>query len=492
MIYPNKLWGADMGFTTLNFIYFCAGAIAVYYLLPYPWRKVWLLAACYFFYMFSEPAFGLLILAGTAMSYFAALAAEKHLLGKRKLWIALGLIYIFSVLFFFKYAQFFCQTLAALFRIHYVPSQSLVLPVGISFFSFAIAGYLFDVYRGKISAERSFPDYALFVAFFPTLLAGPIGRAREFLPQLKTARSFSPDKLRRGFLRFVVGAAKKMVLADTLAVFVASAYTDPSAVSGGALLLAAICYSLQIYIDFAAYSDMAIGTAEMLGFTVTENFTAPYLSASVQSFWKKWHISLTSWFREYLYFPLGGSRKGQFRAMLNVLIVFAVSGLWHGAAWSFVVWGLLNGAYQVLGRLSEPLRVALRQRLGIREENKLLLLWRGLFTFALITVAWIFFRAASLDQAVYIIKRILLILRDGVGWASVAAIFPKRQLALVLVCLIPCIWEDLRLARGKAFPRPRTAGWLYWFSILLLLLLISVFGVYGEGFNPQDFLYFNF
>ena len=481
-----------MSFTTVNFIMFFAVVSVIYYLLPCRWRNYLLLAASYFFYMSAEPAFGLLLLAGTLVSYFAALAAERQLLVKRTLWTALAVLYTFGVLFFFKYARFFCVSLLALIGVEYVPEWNILLPLGISFFSFSVTGYLFDVHRGKLAAEKNFVHYAVFVSFFPTLLAGPIGRAREFLPQLKAVRGFSTDHLRRGLLRFIVGAAKKMVLADTLGIFVGAAYADPSAVSGGALLLAAICYSVQIYIDFAAYSDMAVGTAEILGFSVTENFRAPYLSASVQSFWKKWHISLTSWFREYLYFPLGGSRRGMARAMLNVLIVFAVSGLWHGAAWTFVVWGLLNGAYQVVGRLTEPLRLRLRGRLGISEDARLLLLWRGLFTFALITATWIFFRAASIDQAVYIIKRILLILRDGFGWEGITNVFPKRQLLLVFVTLIPCVCEDIRIARGREFPMPKSAGWLYWGSILVLLLLISIFGVYGEGFDPQEFVYFNF
>lgn len=476
-----------MSFTTLNFIIFFAVVCFAYYLLPFPLRKYLLLAASWCFYMFAGPALILLILAGTAISYFAALAAEKQLLGSKTLWTAIGIIYTFGTLFFFKYAHFFISTLLG-----YTPQWNIILPLGISFFSFAIAGYLFDVHRGKTAAEKSFTDYALFVSFFPTLLAGPIGKAREFLPQLKAIHPLNTECLRRGLLRFVIGAAKKMVLADTLGIFVNAAYSDPSAVSGGALLLAAVCYSLQIYFDFSAYSDMAIGCADILGFKITENFRAPYLSVSVQSFWKKWHISLTSWFREYLYFPLGGSQKGSAREMANVLIVFAVSGLWHGAAWNFVLWGLLNGLYQVLGRITLPRREQLRTTLHIRENNQLLMLWRGLFTFALITAAWIFFRASSFEQAVYIIKRILLILRDGFGLDGITAIFPKRQVFISLICLIPCIIEDIRIHRGKAFPSPAHAGWRYWCTIFLLLLMISVFGIYGEGFDPQEFVYFNF
>ena len=480
-----------MSFTSLKFVAFFAVAAGGFYALPAKGKKPWLLACCYGFYMYARPAFGLLLAGGTLVGYLCGLACERALLGRKRLWTALGVGYTLGVLFLFKYLDFFCASLLPALGVSY-SGFSLALPVGISFFSFALCGYLFDIQKGRLQAEGNLLDFALFVAFFPTLLAGPIGQARTFLPQLKQPVVFQAERLRRGFLRFLWGAFKKLVAADTLGLIVDKAFAGPEGYSGGALLLAVICYSLQIYFDFSAYSHMAVGCAGMLGFSVTENFRAPYLSTSVKDFWKKWHISLTSWFREYLYFPLGGSRKGFFRTQLNVVIVFAVSGLWHGADWTFVLWGLLNGLYQAAGAVTEGLRGRVRGVLGVAEDSRWLHLWRLACTFALLTVSWIFFRADSMDQAIFIIKRILLILRDGFGWTSARALFSLRQVGLALLCLLPCLREDRLISLGQPAETFDGRPFAYWGTVLALVLMIAVFGVYGAGFDPKDFLYFSF
>ncbi len=480
-----------MSFTTPDFVLFFTVAAAGWHLLPARVKKPWLLAACYLFYMTARPAFALLLAGGTAVGYLCARAMDRRLWGRRDLWCALGVGYTLGMLFLFKYLDFFCTSLLPVFGVEYQGLQ-LALPVGISFFSFAVCGYLFDVQKGKLEAEPDLLDFAIFVAFFPTLLAGPIGRARSFLPQLKQPAPFDLYRTRRNFLRFLWGAVKKMVVADTLGIFVNKAFAGPEGWSGGALLLAVVCYSLQIYYDFSAYSDMAIGCAGMLGFAVTENFRAPYLSTSVKDFWKKWHISLTSWFREYLYFPLGGSKKGFWRTQINVIIVFAVSGLWHGAAWTFVLWGLLNGLYQAAGAVTAPLREKLWHRLGLSEASAGLRLWRVFCTFGLLAVTWIFFRATSLDQAIFIIKRILLILRDGFGWAKVAQLFPLRQVVLAVLMLVPCVFEDAAISQNKSLPALERTSFVYWGLVALMAVVILIFGVYGAGFDQSAFLYFNF
>ena len=480
-----------MSFVTLKFILFFAVAAAGWYLLPQRLRRFWLLAAGYAFYALSSGALALLLLADTLVGYAAAFATEREWLGRRKLWTALGAVAVLGGLFFFKYFNFFCASILPVFGVSY-GALKLLLPLGISFFSFAICGYLFDVCGGKMEAERSFVDFAVFVAFFPVLLAGPIGRARDFLPQLKTPAGFDYARFKRGVLRFAWGAFKKLVIADTLGLAVDAAYADPAGVSGGAMLVAALLYSLQIYFDFAAYSDMAIGCADALGFRVTENFKAPYISRSVRSFWKKWHISLTSWFRDYLYFPLGGSRKGAARTQLNVLIVFAVSGLWHGAEWSFVFWGLLNGLYQVAERLCAPLRVKLHTKWKIEENNPWLAVAESVFTFLLLTIAWIFFRAENMAQAIYVIKHILLILRDGFGLGSALTLLTKRQALLLIFALIPCAIEESRVSRGKRLAVLDESIWRYWAAMLVLVLCIALFGIYGEGIDMRQFVYFQF
>ena len=480
-----------MSFTTLKFVIFIAIVAVLYYLLPKKLQKYCLLAASYAFYVMAGGWLALLLLADTAFSYVCALGTQREWLGRRKLWTALGVVGVFLVLFLFKYFDFFCTSLLPLVGVAF-DGLHLLLPVGISFFSFAICAYLFDVQSGKLEAERNFIDYANFVSFFPVLLAGPINKARDFLPQLKAPVAYSSENVKRGMLRFTWGAFKKMVLADTLLQIVNATYGDPWNISGGAMLVGVLIYSLQLYFDFAAYSDMAIGAAGVLGLRVPENFAAPYFSRTVRSFWRKWHMSLIGWFREYLYFPLGGSRKGSMRTKVNVLIVFAVSGLWHGAAITYILWGLLNGLYQVVGIATEPARKKLRAKIGISEDNRLLAIWQAVFVFLLLSAARIFFRAENLSHALYIFKHILLIVRDGFGFASVAELFPRPRLLLIIFSLLPCIIEDVRIAKGKRLADLGQSTWRFWGAMLVLTLVIAVFGIYGKGIDMGQFIYFNF
>ena len=477
-----------MSFVTLKFLAFFALLTLLYWLLPQKLRKIWLLIGCYAFYTLGNGAFALLLASDTLLTFFCAIAAERELLGKRKLWTGLGIAFLLGGLFCFKYASFLWETVLGMKT---QPLAAWVLPMGISFFTFSICGYLFDVGAGKIQAEKNLLNYGVFAAFFPTLPAGPINRAAEFLPQLHGESRYDAARMRRGFLRFVLGMAKKLVAADNIGLYVDAAYADPTAVSYGAMLVAALLYSFQIYLDFSACTDMAVGCAQMLGYAVPENFHAPYLSRSVRAFWKKWHISLTDWFRQYLYFPLGGSRKGKARTWLNILIVFAVSGLWHGAGYTFLLWGLLNGCYQIVELLLAPVGKRLRQRLHIREDNRILSLLQGIVTFLLVSAAWVLFRSESLTQAVYVGKHILLVLRDGFGSAEALKLVGSRQLVLIGVCLLLLLWEDVRKLRSRNADienRP----FAYWGVILLLALGISFFGVYGIGFDAQEFVYFQF
>lgn len=482
-----------MSYTSVGFPAFIVIFALLYFLLPGKYQRYTLLAGNYVFYMWWKPAFGILIFGGTLISYLAALAFEKELLGRKKLWITLGVCYNVGVLFIFKYLDFFCTAFTRALGLRYGHELTLLLPVGISFFTFSAAGYLFDVYRGKLAAEKSFINFSAFVSFFPTIMAGPIGYARNFLPQLNTPKQFDRARAKRGILRFAWGAVKKMVVADTIAVIVNTVYADAVNFSNGLILLAAAAYSMQIYFDFSAYSDMAIGTADFLGFSVMENFDAPYLVTSVKSFWKKWHISLTSWLREYIYFPLGGSRCGKWRTYFNVMVVFAVSGLWHGAAFSFVVWGILNGLYQVLGEITLPARKKLRAKLRIREDGRVLWLWRCAVTFALVTIAWVFFRAGSVTQGLYLVRRILSIVTDGFGGFSLGTLgLMKRQAIMLTIYTAVFVAADIFQAARKPLSALEKADFTYWGVILALALSVVFFGVYGRGFNPQDFVYFKF
>ena len=472
---------------SLKYAIFFAVAAGGWYLLPRRLRRFWLLAAGVVFYAMMGPQYLPFLVGAALVAYGAAVAAETRWLGRRRLWTALGLVCLLGTLFVCKYFNFFCASLAPGFAGFRIP-----LPPGLSFYCFGACAYLLDVQRGKLPAERDPVNVGAFLTFFPVVLAGPVGRARDFIPQLKAPRDFDAGCVRAGFMRFLRGLAKKLVAADRLGMIVDAAYADPSAVSGGAMLVAVLAYSLQIYLDFSAYSDMAIGCAEMLGLRVTENFKAPYCSRSVRDFWKKWHISLTDWFREYLYIPLGGSRKGEARTALNVLIVFAVSGLWHGAAWTFVIWGALNGLYQVAGSRTLPLRRRLRERLRIPETSPALAAFQGVVTFLLLTLAWIFFRAESLPQAVYVIKHILLIVRDGFGVSSAVALLSSRRWLLLAPVLGLCIREEVFLARGRRLPSDSASGFRFWGTAAALLLAAAAFGIYGAGFDAREFVYFRF
>lgn len=484
-----------MSFTSFLFFGFLTLILLGWYLLPGKLRRPWLLAANYIFYMWSIPALGLLLLASTALSYGAARwmgSPESGSGPRRRTILTVSCLIHFGLLFACKYLQ---MALDLLGRV--VPGLGglqvqLLLPAGISFFTFAVTGYLFDVWRGKIQAERNFLDYAIFVSFFPCILAGPIGQARSFLPQLREKHGFDAARLKDGLLRFAWGMAQKLVLADNIATMVNGAYGGKT-VSPLTWIVVILLYSLQIYFDFAGYSNMAIGVAESMGLVVPENFAAPYFSTSVTSFWKKWHMSLTGWFREYLYFPLGGSRKGAARTCLNILIVFAVSGLWHGAAVHYVVWGLLNGLFQVWERLTDPLRKRLNQRLKRPALRWTMLLFRWLWTYCLVSITWLCFRAESLTQLRFILGQILGLFHTGLGRLDLYALGLQDLLIPVLLGLggLNALVDGLR-ARGKRADRLSATVLPYYAVMAALLVTTALFGVYGAGFNPQDFVYFKY
>lgn len=484
-----------MSFTTFLFLGFFTLILLGWYLLPGRGQRIWLLAANYLFYMWSMPALGLLLLGETGLSYGAARwmgGPGDGPQGRRRAILTVACLLQFGLLFACKYLQMTLDLLGMILPGAAGLHVELLLPAGISFFTFAMTGYLFDVWRGKTPAERNFLDYAVFVSFFPCILAGPIGQARSFLPQLKTRRPFAAEQLKGGLLRFAWGMLQKLVLADNIGTMVNAAYAGQitTPLTWIAVLL---LYSLQIYYDFAGYSNMAVGLAQAMGLKVPENFDAPYFTTSVTGFWKKWHMSLTGWFREYLYFPLGGSRKGPPRTCLNILIVFAVSGLWHGAAVHYVVWGLLNGVFQVWERLTAPLRKRVEERLRAPALRGPYLVLRWALTYCLISLTWLCFRADSMAQLRYILGQILGLFRTGLGSLDLVALGLTKVMALVLLAWggVAALVDGLR-ARGKRVERLQKTVLPYYLVMLVLLLTVAICGVYGAGFNAQDFVYFKY
>ena len=405
-----------MSFASLHFAIFLPLVVLAYFYLPGRFKWPLLLAASWYFYASWEPIFLLLLLYSTVASWVGgSLIAGSDSRRNAKAWLWISVAAVLAPLVLFKYFNFINAQLAELLALHRprVFDVTFVLPLGISFFTFQALSYVIDVYRGDVPAERHFGIYALYKAFFPQLVAGPIERATRLLRTMQRLKC-KPDSIEFAFdaarvssgLRLVLwGLFKKLVIADSLAPIVDEIYAGPTYYDGVLLLVATYAFAYQIYCDFSGYSDIARGIARMLGIDLMLNFRRPYASVDVQEFWRRWHISLSSWFRDYVYFPLGGDRVGPWRWLLNVFVVFVLSGVWHGANWTFVAWGALHGTYYAVGRFTRPIRSWIRT--SNRWTSPVWSAWRVLVTFHLIAFAWIFFRADSLTSALVICDKVL-------------------------------------------------------------------------------------
>ncbi|WP_252723513.1 MBOAT family O-acyltransferase [Treponema pedis] len=382
-----------------------------------------------YFYACRNFAYILLILCSVAVTWLSGIFIErcnyysiippppKNIKIKKQLILSASLIINLAILFFFKYHNFFADTLIDIFSLFsldiHVPKFNILLPVGISFYTFQAIGYSIDVYKGTVKAEKNFLTYALFVTFFPQLVAGPIERTKNLLPQFKTDHLFDYKRVTDGLKLAAWGMFKKIVIADTLSVYVTAAYSDINYASGIALAVATFFFAVQIFCDFSGYSDIAIGVAKVLGFNLMKNFDKPYFSASISEFWRRWHISLSTWFKDYLYIPLGGSKVHISRHYINLLITFFISGLWHGAALHFVAWGVIHAFYLIAALITKNIRtrVLIRCRLASLDGTPK----RGwhivqiFITFCLVCIAWIFFRADSIQDALTILKKIIFV-----------------------------------------------------------------------------------
>jgi len=387
-----------MNFNSFSFLFFYPIVLLLFFRLPHKFRWGMLLIASYYFYMSWNPELIFLILFTTAVSYYSAIIMEKtEKKSTKKLWLIITLVTSLGILFFFKYFNFLSSSVTNAITAFGIPTQSftlkLILPVGISFYTFQTLSYVIDVYRGNIPAEHHFGYYALFVSFFPQLVAGPIERPENLLPQLKSEHTYNSTEAAIGAKRMLAGFFKKIVVADLLAPYVNTVFNHPTNVSGISIAIAAMLFAIQIYCDFSGYTDIAIGCARVMGIHLMQNFNNPYTAENIRDFWARWHISLTSWFKDYLYIPLGGNRCSKFRHYTNIMIVFLVSGLWHGANWTFALWGFLHGFYQVIGNLTVNIRMDFYRRMKINTDSHFAHLFRRTITFLLVCFAWIFFRA---------------------------------------------------------------------------------------------------
>ena len=498
-----------MLFNSIHFIIFFPIVVLVYFFIPNKVKYLWLLAASYYFYMCWDAKYALLILVSTIVTFISGLLIEKVKNSQRdehrkimykKCVVVASFIINLGILIYFKYINFGISILSKVFNaVHIqlnVPAFDIILPVGISFYTFQALSYTMDVYRNDIYAEKNFFRYALFVSFFPQLVAGPIERSKNLLKQLAVPKKFIFENLQEGLLLMLWGYFLKIVLADRIAMFVDTVYCDYNTYSGMFLIVATILFAIQIYCDFAGYSTIAMGAARILGIQLMENFDAPYLSTSVADFWRKWHISLTSWFKDYLYIPLGGSRKGKFRKYLNIMIVFLVSGLWHGAQLSFVAWGGLNGMYQIIGDILQPLRDKAVSLLHLNRESIGHKVVHIIGTFVFVDFAWIFFRANRFLDAFRIIKSIFTVANPWIlfdGSLYICGLDDKNFRFMILaigILLFSDICKHNRIKVREVILEQDY--WCRWLVISGAIAFILLFGVWGPSFSEANFLYFQF
>jgi D-alanyl-lipoteichoic acid acyltransferase DltB (MBOAT superfamily) len=486
-------------FNSIQFLLFFPFVVTLFFVVPHRWRWMLLLGASYMFYASWNPKYIVVLLAVTMIGYLSGLSLEHDAFQTRKRIIAIvSLSAIVGILFFFKYFELSNRAIHAVFEqlgmLHLIRGFNLSLPLGISFFTFQTMSYILDVYRGKTKAENHSGIYALFITFFPHLTAGPIARANQLLPQLHAEHTPDYEMIVSGLQRMVWGYFKKLVIADRLALMVNTVYGDPSAFTGAALILATYAFAFQIYCDFSGYADIAIGAARVLGIKLQENFQQPYSAQSIPDFWRRWHITLYNWLRDYIFYPVSRAlkrspiiSKNNLALMLPPMVTMLASGLWHGTNWTFIVWGALHGIYMAISVLwsREKRRIQLPFSLPAGVANRI----KIFATFNLVCFAWIFFRANSFSDAVYIIQHLFVNLEFN---ASLFNLMPggwyEWMLALLAIILMETVhWQQMKNKGLREVVR-RQPVWLRWSIYYGLVMVIFMFGKFGTG----EFIYARF
>lgn len=473
-----------MLFNSLSYAVFLPIVFALYWLLQHKYRWILLLVASYYFYMSWNPKYVVLIFGTTVISYLSAILLEKS--EHKKMILICATTVCLGVLFIFKYYNFMIESIVGVLRNFSlninVNTLNLILPVGISFYTFQTLSYVIDVYRGNIKAEKHFGYYATFISFFPQLVAGPVERTVNLLPQIKKENHFDYSLATYGLKLMAWGYFKKLVIADGLGMYVDKIYNYPMNYRGFCFVVATLFFTIQIYCDFSGYSDIAIGTAKLMGINLMTNFKSPYLSSSIKEFWSRWHISLSTWFRDYVYIPLGGSKKGNLKHNRNLLVTFLASGLWHGANWTYVIWGGLHGFAQII-----------EKNIGKKRADKTTaIIIRTFVVFAFCNVAWIFFRANSIGDIGYIFSHFL----DGIGNPLMyfklgftdMGVGKERLLILMLMVGILFIYDYFSLKTdviNKISEMRKPVRYIYYFAIITVILC---FRAAGEA----AFVYFQF
>ncbi len=476
-----------MLFNSINFVLFFVVVTTLYFVIPHKARWILLLAASCYFYMVFIPVYILILGFTIVIDYFAGIWLEKTEGKRKKYFLIASLIANIGVLAVFKYYNFLNGNLSEILNsfgyTNSVPNLSILLPIGLSFHTFQAMSYTIEVYRGNQKAERNFGIYALYVMFYPQLVAGPIERPQNLIHQFYEKHYFEYERVVEGLKLMLWGLFIKLVVADRLAIYVNAVYNNADQHGGKTLLLATIFFAFQIYCDFAGYSSIAIGAAKVMGFKLMTNFNRPYFSHSISEFWKRWHISLSTWFRDYLYISLGGNRVKIPRWYLNLFIVFTISGLWHGANWTFIIWGALNGFYLVFAIVTEKWRNQFNNIIGINRLPNLKSAIQILITFSLACFAWVFFRSNSLHDAMMIIKKIVSF--DGRIFIESPSMLIYSLFGILFLLLSEFNQEYLNKRYSLFYHKKEYIRLVGYSGIILLILLIGVF-------DGGQFIYFQF
>ncbi|MDP4278820.1 MAG: MBOAT family O-acyltransferase, partial [Bacteroidota bacterium] len=476
----------------IEFLLFFVVVTGGYFLLPQKFRWLWLLLASCYFYMAFVPIYILILAFTIIVDFLAGIVIEQSGGHRRKCFLAVSLIANIGVLAFFKYYNFLNNNLTVLLHdfqlANPVPALTLLLPIGLSFHTFQAMSYTIEVYRGNQKAERHPGIYALYVMFYPQLVAGPIERPQHLLKQFRETHTFDYDRVTSGLKLMAWGLFKKVVIADRLAILVDTVYDHPANYNSLSLIIATVFFSFQIYCDFSGYTDMAIGAARVMGFRLMQNFNAPYRAKNFQEFWQRWHISLSTWLRDYLYIPLGGNRVSNGRHKLNIAFVFLICGLWHGANWTFIVWGGLHGLYRIVEIVSAKQRKAIGRVLRFDKFPFIPVF----ITYCLASFAWIFFRADTLQQAMFIIRRMVGnipdLFRSGQPVLEYMGLTRNNfllSIALILSLEVAQTLKQRGLLKRLLHEKPVIVRWSLYYCLLLAIIFLGVF-------ESRQFIYFQF
>ena len=488
-----------MLFNSLQFVVFFPIVIILYFIIPHNKRWILLLIASYYFYMCWKVDYIILIMISTLIDYVCSNKMSKiNEKPKRKKWLLISIFSNLGILFGFKYFNFFSQNIQTLFDNYNIffemPFFNVLLPVGISFYTFQTLSYTIDVYNNKTTAQKHLGVFAVYVSFFPQLVAGPIERSNHLLPQFFKKHDFNYLRVKAGFQKMLWGFFKKIVIADNLAILVDGVYNNVDNYSGLTLIVATIFFTFQIYCDFSGYSDIAIGTAKVMGFELRENFKRPYFSKSIREFWQRWHITLSTWFRDYVYIPLGGNRTVKWKWYYNLIITFLVSGLWHGANWTFVIWGALHGSFLIFAIIFAQPKEKINQ--FIKNRNIFLnKIFDVSITFILVAFAWIFFRSNNINDAIYVVSNLNLNVAGLLNLDELSMQF--RGLGLFKEDIIKCMFLILMLCLYSTYERsedvwkklqkkPRWIRWSIYYILVYGILFVAPHS------NVNNFIYFQF